>query len=259
MHIFRTIGVVGILTTLFLSSAVALAEERPVPTRPIRVEAVKEVKDRVQAVREEEKDKMEAKREEMKTQMEAKREEAKVRGEEKRAKAEERLSEIKDKKKQELVQRLAKQFEKLNKTWTDHFIKQLDQYDAVVLKIQDRATIAMNAGKDVSVTTTALQSAKTAIDSARTAIIVQATKTYVLDESTVATIAPVATQSGQEQLVKNAKNSFQELHKTLFTDLTALRDGPMREVRKSVQGAFQTLEKVPAVNEDTASTTVETN
>lgn len=182
--------------------------------------------------------------------------EAKDRVEANRAKAEERLSEIRDKKKQEMAQRLAKQFEELNKTWTDHFTQQLDRYDAVVKKIQDRAALASGAGKDVSATTAAVQTAKTAISTARAAVVAQAAKVYVLSASAVAATASTTTQVGQEQLMKNLKNSFQELHKTLFADLTALRDGQMTEVRKSVQSALQTLEKVPAVDAvATASTT----
>lgn len=313
MRIFRTIGVIGVTTAFFLSSTIALAEERTVPARPIpavravkaevramtasttRVEAMKEVKEKMETKREEVKIQREEKREEVKTQMEVKREEmktqremkreetkekmetrreeaknlmetrreeAKVRMEEKRTKAKEHLSEIKDKKKQEVAQRLADQFGNLNKTWTDHFMKQLDQYDVVLVKIQDRAVIVTEAGKDVADITTAIQSANTAIDTARTAVVAQAAKTYVLDTPEVVTTASTTTEVGQEQLVANLKSSFQELHKVLFADLKALRDGSMTDARKSVKTALEVLKKVPAVNDDrttSATTTTESN
>lgn len=242
MRIFRTVGVVASTAALLLASSTAFAAERPVPAKRLPVKEVKKEEVRPMKV--------------ASTTREESMKEVKERVEEKRAKAEERLSEIKDKKKQEMAQRFAKQIEELNKTWTDHFTQQLDRYDAVVKKIQDRAAIAAGTGKDVSATTAAVQSAKAAISTARAAVVAQAAKAYVLDAAAVATTASTTTQVGQEQLMKNLKNSFQELHKALFADLTALRDGQMTEVRKSVQSALQTLEKIPSVNEgSTASTT----
>lgn len=281
MRIFRTIGVVGTAIAFLLSSTVALAAERkPVPAvralkgdvRPMAASTTRqetkdkmevkreEVKVRVESKREEIKSQMEAKREEAKGLMESRREEAKARIEDRRAKAEARLAEIKDKKKQELSQRLANQFMDLNKTWTDHFMKQLDQYVAVVAKIQDRAGIAESAGKDVSAVTAAIQSAIMAIDTARTSVVAQAAKTYVLGTASIATTASTTSEVGQEQLMKNIRNSFQELHKTLFADLTALRDGAMKNARNSVQGALKALKAIPAVDEEgTAATTTESN
>lgn len=209
-----------------------------------------ETKNLIEARREEAKKLMEAKREEAKKLIETKREEMKVRVEELRGKAEKRLADIKDKAKQEAAQRLAKQLSELNATWTDRFVQTLDRYTTVLGKIQDRANIAADAGKDVTAATAAIQSANTAIETARTAVIAQAAKTYVLDTSTLTT----ATEKGQSELMKNVKASFQSLHKSLFKDLFAVRDGAMTDARKAVQDALATLGKIPGVNEGSSAT-----
>ncbi len=218
-----------------------------------------EAKKLMEAKREEAKTLIENKREEMKTLMETKREEAKTRVEEKKVKAEKRLSDIKDKAKQETALRLAKQLEELNSHWTDRFMETLNRHSDVVQKIQDRAAIAASSGKDVAATTAAIASAKTAIETARTAVVAQAAKAYVLDASTITTTSATTTSKGQSELMKNLKTSFQTVHKALFKDLFALRDGPMTEVRKAVHSAFQTLGKIPGVDEKNATSTAATS
>ncbi|MDP1707234.1 MAG: hypothetical protein Q8L30_01655 [bacterium] len=264
MRTLKMIGVLGVSVVL-LSTGVALAEERPTNIAPragVSVEnRVKtatttraEIKDTMrantEAVREEAKARMEKAREEAKMRMETAREEAKVRAETQREKARERLTDIRDKKKQELALKLAEQFDRLNKKWTDNFIQQLDHYGSVLLKIQERADIAATNGKDIASTTAAIQSAKTAIESARTAVIAQAAKTYTLDTSSIATTVATTTSSGQDELMKGLRTQFQSLHKTLFSDLTALRDGVMKNARAAVQGALQTLSQIPNVDDD---------
>ena len=166
----------------------------------------------------------------------------------KRQKAEERLSDIQDKTKQQLAKRLATQFVKLNSSWTSHFTKLLDRYDTIVQKIENRATIAANAGKDIATTTAAIQSAKAAIAAARVAVAAQAAKTFILPTPTPSTATTTA--AGQIELLKAMKTSFQDLHKTLFSDLFALRDGQMKAARKAVQDAIQTLGKISGVDDE---------
>ena len=207
-------------------------------------------KKKIEAQREESKKRIETTREEAKAKMEAAREEAKSRMETKREEAKQRLSDIRDKKKQELALKLSDRFDNLNKKWTDHFTQTLDHYNAILLKIQERADIAETNGKDVSAANVAIQSAKTAISTAQTAVTAQAVKTYTLDASVVTTTDTTDTTVGQDELVKRLRTAFQELHKTVFNDLKALRDGEMKNTRSAVQGALQTLSQIPKVDDD---------
>lgn len=186
------------------------------------------------------------------------REETQSREIEKREKASQRMEDIQDKVKKDMAQKLATQFENLNSTWTDKFMNLLDRYDAIVVKIQSRATIAATNGKDIASTTAAVLAAQTAILSARTAVVAQAAKTYALDPSTISATA-TSTSSGQEKMMKSLRTSFQALHKTLFKDLFALRDGAMKDARRAVQNALQTLGKVPGVDEDNATSAKKSN
>jgi len=186
--------------------------------------------------------------------MQTVRDESRTRMETQRGKAMERMTDIGDKAKQEMAKGFATQFDNLNSTWTDHFMQLLDRYDAILQKIQDRANIAAGNGKDVASTTVAIQLAKTAILSARTAVVAQAAKTYVINPSTIPTVA-TTTSSGQEKIMKSLRTSFQNLHTGLFKDLFALRDGQMKDARKALQSALQTLSSIPGVDEDNTTST----
>lgn len=283
-------GIIGVAAAFLVSAGAAFAEEStantdtaaPRPTtapaiRPgvkkaaqMRVEAAREdaktlmeakreeTKTLLETKREEEKNLIEAKREEAKKLLESKREEAKVRVEALREKAGKRLADIKDKAKQETAQRLAQRLEELNSTWTDRFMQNLDHHVAILKKIQDRAAIAASAGKDTAAATAAIQAANASIESARTAVIAQAGKAYALDASAVTTTVATTTEKGQSELMKNLKTAFQKVHKALFADLYALRDGPVADARKAVQSALQELGKIPSVNEGSATTTAAT-
>ena len=180
----------------------------------------------------------------------------KARMEDRHNKVLERMADIRDKVKQEKAQALATRFDTLNATWTDRFMQLLDHYDALLGKMQNRATIAENAGKDVASTTLAIQLAKTAIANARAAIVAQAAKTYALDPSLISTTA-TSTASGQEKIMRSLRTSFQVLHAGLFKDLFALRDGAMKDARKAVQNVLQTLSVIPHVDEDNDATSTE--
>jgi hypothetical protein len=186
--------------------------------------------------------------------MQTVRDEAQTRMMGQRGKAMQRFADIQDKVKQDMAQRIATQFDNLNSTWTDNFMKLLDRYDAILVKIQARADIASSTGKDITATTAAIQSAKTALLSARTAVVAQAAKTYTLNPSTIPTTA-TSTANGQEKIMKSLRMSFQNFHSTLFKDLFALRDGPMKDARKALQNAVQTLGSIPRVDEDNATST----
>jgi len=178
--------------------------------------------------------------------------EIKNRVEEMRVTVQRRVAEMKDKMKQRLAQRIVNQFDHINKVWTDHFTKLLDRYDAILQKIQDRATAAVANGHDISAANTAIQSAKTAIDNARAAVQAQAEKTYTPDVSAPST---TATSTDDGQVMKEFRSSFQTLHTQLKQDLTALRDGAMKDARTAVQSALKTLGQVPGVDNEHATST----
>lgn len=165
-----------------------------------------------------------------------------------------RLLNIKNKVKQQMAEQLAGQFGNLNQTWTDHFSNLLDQYAAILQRIQDRANVAAGTGQDISSTTAAIQAAQTAITNARAAVATQAAKSYTLTASTIPTTA-TSTPAGQLRILRALRKSFQTLHKDLFRDLFALRDGPMKDVRKAVQDALRTLRSIPGVGGNSATST----
>ncbi len=163
------------------------------------------------------------------------RNEALTRIENQKDKIENRINDIKDKVKQEIAKNLAKQFDNINSTWTDKFMNQLDRYDSVLVKIASSTSSTAS-------TTLAIQSAKTAILNARTAVVAQAAKIYALDPSIIPATA-TSTPSGQEKIMKSIRASFQNLHKALFKELFALRDGLMKDARNAVQKAIKTLKQ----------------
>ena len=142
----------------------------------------------------------------------------------------------------------------MNKKWTDRFTEQLGHLGNVLLKIQERADIAATNGKDVSAVNTAIQAATTAIAAAKAVVTAQAAKTYTLHASAVGTADATDTTNGQDELIKKLRTAFQELHKTIFNDLKALRDGEMKNARSAVQGALQALSQVPKVDDDNDDT-----
>ena len=246
MRTLRIVGIISCAAGLLLSTDVAFARDQATSTTngnnkgelrglvatTTSEENAKNARDLMQSVRADAQTRMTAQREKM-TQ---------------------RMTEIKDKVKQAQAQKIAKQFENLNSTWTDHFMNLLDRYDAIVQKMQDRAAIAAEKGKDSTAATTAIQVAKTSIANARTVVTVQAAKTYT---PAVTDSATPTTASGQESMMKEFRSSFQTLHSTLFNDLFALRDGPMKDARTAVQSALQSLGTIPGVDDEKSATTTE--
>lgn len=271
-------------SALLLSASVAFAEEGPANTaqrveantvravaatttrattqvrQEVQTTAKQAALEKMQTAREEAKKKMQTAREEAKTRVEASREEAKVRMEAQKEKAEARLMDIQDKKKQQLAGKVAVQFEKLNKTWTDHFLKLFERYDEILQKMRDRAGVAAEKGKDVTAANAVIEAAGTAIESARNAVVAQAAKTYTLDTSIITTSTEATTTPAhQEELMKGLRTAFQTLHSALFKDLFALRDGVMKDARGAVQNALQSLGKIPKVDDDNETATSTAN
>lgn len=256
MRILRTVGVGmgSVAASLALLAGIAFAEESSVKNDASRVKpaAVRaELKERAITVASTTKTQIKEIKQTAQDRVKAIREDAQERVKTLRESTERRVADLRDKKKQETAKKLAARLEELNKTWTDHFAKLVDRYDAMVVKMQKRAAAAAANGKDVSTANAAIQSARDAVAAAGAAVTVQAMKTYTLDTSTITTTTASTTPEGQDELLRALKLSFQTLHRALFSDLYAFRDGPMKTAREAVQNALQTLGKVPDV--DTAS------
>jgi len=226
MRTFRTIGIIGSAAAILLSASMVFAREQATSTSREQVNndyraMAASTTARMQAVRADAQNRMAAQRE----------------------KVAQRVADIQDEAKQQIAKNLAAQFDNLNSTWTDRFMQTLDRYDTILQKMEDRTNIAAGNGKDIASTTIAIQSAKTAVTNARTAVVAQAAKTYTLNPLTIPATATTTT-SGQEKLMKGLRTSFQNLHATLFKDLFALRDGPMKDARKAVQNALQELSQI---------------
>lgn len=163
--------------------------------------------------------------------------------------AKNRINQISDAKKRAIAQRIVDQLNHVNQVWTNHFANVLDRLDDVLQKIQSRTDKVAANGTDVSSVATAIQKAKTAIATARTAVTAQAQKTYALNLSTI----PQGTDQGA--LVSQLRNQFKTLHEQLRKDLTALRDGVIKDARQAVHDALQALRQLPHVDEEPATNT----
>ena len=231
---FRTAGVVGTAAVLLFSATVAFAQERPREiksnVKPAATVMNQRAANRVATAS--------TTRAAAKERVQAVREEAQTRAKALREKAAARVAEVKDAAKKRTAEKLTAQFDGLNAKWTNHFLELLDRYEAVVEKLQARVDTAAGAGTDATAVAAAMESATAAIESARAAVTAQAARTYTLDVSTVTTST---TDQGQSELMRGLRASFQSLHRALFKDLYALRDGPMKDVRKAVQSAIATL------------------
>jgi hypothetical protein len=264
MRTLTKLGVIGSAAVFLLSGSVALAEgrENSGPKMPRGGDIRREASSTPEIERARLESVASSTQKFMQDRMQAAREQAQSRMTAVRQKEQQHLARIQDKMKQEQAKRLAKQFDDLNKTWTDRFADTLNKYDAIVLRVQDRATAAASSSQDITSTTAALTAARTAIADARRAVLAQAGKVYAISTSTPATTTTAtSTPNGQQgQLMKELRTSFNQMHQALFKDLFALRDGPMKAARDAVQAAIRTLGKVPGIDDDrgTATSTAST-
>ncbi len=273
MNTFRKIGIVGGSIVVIFSATVVMAQPTggtisPTPTPTVapvgtqfpasREEVLKERKDRMNeraGVRE-----LRATSTEVRAEVKVRVEQSRTNVVEQMEKAKARIAEIKDKAKKSEVERLTTQFDRINKARTEHFAKLLERYSAILKKVEDRATVAIGKGKDVTAATAAIASAKTAIVTAKAVVAAQAAKTYVLNVAGVSSASMATTTSdSQDKLMKGFRTSFKTLHSQLKGDLTTLRDGVMKDARKAVQDAIQTIGKVPKLDDGTTATTTVTN
>jgi soluble cytochrome b562 len=157
------------------------------------------------------------------------------------------------------LRRLTTQFDSINKVETEHFMKLLAHYSAILQKIQDHATVLAGKGKDIATTNTEITSAKSAIMTAQAAVTAQAAKTYVLDTTLFKVTSATTTAKGQDQLMKGFRTAFQKLHTSLKADLMALRNGPMKDARAAVKAALEALIKISSVNDGAEAGATSTN
>lgn len=249
MRTLRNIGVASTAMAALLSATLVFAEDKPASARA----AMEDKRGEVRAIRQEIKDI----REEAKKDIKDVREDARNKVEEKRDQMKKRLADIKDTAKQKEAARIADQLESINKNWTDHFVNVLDHLDTILKKVESRSEKARAGGQNATSTDSAVTVAKTAIADARTAVSLQAAKTYVVDVSTISTTTATSTAKGQGELMKGLRAAYKNLHKQLFQDLYALRDGVMKTARTAVQNAVQTLRAYKV--EDGRATSTESN
>ncbi|MDO8530138.1 MAG: hypothetical protein Q7S10_01915 [bacterium] len=232
--IHKYLFLVVIAAGLASYSSLVFAEDSTVqPSQNVRATAME--------AREAVKNRIEAQKEKIKEAREA----AQAKAKELKEKAKNRIEEIKDKKKKETAEKIASQFERINKIWTDHFTNVLDRLDAILQKIKSRTQKAGENGKDVTLVNAAITNAEAKIAQARSAVALQAQKTYVLNTS-----ATDPTSTTQEALVTSLREQFKVLKKQLHTDLAALRDGAMKSAREAVKSTFEALSNIPGVDNE---------
>ncbi|MDP2651933.1 MAG: hypothetical protein Q8O94_02245, partial [bacterium] len=131
MRTLRAIGVIGSAAALLLSATVVFAQGQGVGASRAKANS-----EQTTIATSTQKEKGETARERMQTLREA----ARTNTAAEREGVAARVAEMQDKAKQTMAQKLTSQFENINTVWTDHFMNLLDRYDAILQKIQARAT-----------------------------------------------------------------------------------------------------------------------
>lgn len=227
MKHIRTFVALGIVGALFCSATFAFAQNT-------KLEMLKE------AAR--------ARAQQAAQQVKQMREQAQTQVKQVKTNLDQKIAQIKDQRKKTIAMNLSGQFDHINQVWTDHFTLILDKLDAVLQRVKSRAQKAADNGHDVSAVNTAVQGAESAIAAARTAVANQAKKTYTVDVSSMT--QETSSTNGQTKLNSDLKIKFKEVHNQLQNDLTALRDGVIRDARTAVKSALQALAGVPGVDEE---------
>jgi len=153
------------------------------------------------------------------------------------------ISEIRDEQKRKLADRISNQLDHINERWTTHFLNYLRHLENVLGKIALRADKAESNGSDVSQVRVSYDAAKNVIDDVRADVNEQAAKIYAVATSTTSTSTP-------EDI---ARSAFRAAMQQLRADLTALRDGGIRDAREAVGAALRALKAVPRVDDDGGS------
>ena len=224
--ITKFIVLVTVLGGLIFSTSSVKADTRFEEFKKMAEERAEQAKERVEKIREEAKERIKNKREEV----------------------EQKISKLRDQKKKDSALKINNQLDNINQIWTNHFLNVLNRLDEVLQKIASRTEKASANGKDVANVKIAIQTAVQKIATARTAVENQAKKTYLVD--TTAISQADQTSNDQSSLVSKLREQFKIQKDLLKADLTALRDGLIKEARQAVKSAFEALSQVPNVDEE---------
>lgn len=150
----------------------------------------------------------------------------------KRETLKEKLQVIKDAAKKQILERVYNNLNKLNESLTTHYANLLNQIETVLGKIENRAKIAKENGKDVTSVETAIVAAKNAIAASRTSVDAQAKKVYEIQITT------------ESALHSNAGAA----RKLLYADLAKVRQTVVA-AHKAVKDAAVQLAKIAKIDE----------
>lgn len=192
------------------------------PVKAVEVRALG--REDVRAVRGGAKEKVAAVREEIKI----KRDEAKENVAEKRAEMKERLVKVRDEKKRNALQRIEKEFARLNIHITGRLDKALSQIDRVLVRVNERVAKMKDAGRDVSSVALKVDAATAAITKAKDAVKAQAAKAYELAIADEAML----------------RDDVKALRESLRNDLKAVRD-LVKVARAAVHDVAVALAQIP--------------
>jgi len=187
----------------------------------------------------------------MNLQVQERRARAKAQNEQMLDDLQQNINQIINHEKRDTLEKIINEMEHINLVWTNHFIRVLTQLDNALQKIKSRSEKVSANGQKISQTTAAIKKAETAIAAARTAVANQVSETYMVDITKIPQAAP--TKSSQNNLVGEFRFQFKTLRNKLFSDLTLLRDGAVKDARTAVQDTLQVLLQIPNVNKEPAA------
>lgn len=143
-----------------------------------------------------------------------------------------KISAVKDEAKKKILEKVYNNINALNERLTKHYVNILNRIEVVLKKIETRAQIAKENGRNVVGVETAITTAKNAILTSRTAIDAQTQKTYELQITT-----------------ENAlRNNVGVARKLLQSDLTKVRQ-TVAAAHQAVKNAAVKLAQIAKVDE----------
>ncbi len=172
-----------------------------------------------------------AKREDFEQKLEQARETVKTNIEAKRTELKKKLEVVKSDAKKQAVERVDKEFERINTKQVENFNKVLVRLDEVLKKVVSRTDKAEASGKSVSGVRGTIASAETAIAGAREKVVLQAGKSYTIT---------VTTEGELRIAVEDARQA-------LKGDLVAVQ-ASMKGAQEALKSAVTALSTIPGIN-----------
>lgn len=133
-----------------------------------------------------------------------------------------KLETFKDKKRAEVLEKVNQNLNLINKKYTDHMLRFLDNASKILSKLEQRLNSASPDIKDPTAARLAISEAKLALDSARSAVAAQAAKDYTLN---------ITSEAG-------AKKDAKKMRDLLHADLKSVREQVIA-VKKAVSNAIR--------------------